>query len=155
MPQSQVVPTAFQHSFVDGRINAPISSGTCKTFYSCDTSAPLLHLAYDPRSDRLILDQQSDAPIEDAWLLFDGLGFHTASVPRGTSSYSLDDLHSLRELTAAGPELSALRALADVFPFDRGIWLVGQSARWTHPDEQGGRKVRLLTLFVVEGGRDD
>jgi len=155
MPQSQVVPAAYEHSVVDDRIVAPISSGDHKTFYSYGASAPLLHLAYDDEADRVLLDQQSSEDIDHAWFLFDGLGFYTTSVPRGTSGYSLDDLHTLRDLASSGPDLSALRSLSAVFPFDSGIWFVGQSTRWAESNEEGQRKVRLLTLYVVEGVRGD
>ena len=135
MPQSQVIPTAYEHSYIDDHIIASIRSGNQKTFYSYGTSAPLLHLAYDNQADRIVLDQQSNTDIDHGWFLFDGLGFHTTSVPRGTSSYSLDDLQTLRDLSETGPDLSALQSLSGVFPFDRGIWFVGQSARWSEPNE--------------------
>ncbi len=157
MPQSQVFPATFEHSFLGGQVSAPMRSGIHKTFSSYGVSPPLLHLAYDAGSDLLVLEQGSEAGIDDAWFILDGFGFHVTSVPRGTSSYPLDDLHSVRELTAAvsDPSVAVLRSMSDVFPFGRGVWFVGQSAGWSEPDDPEGRKVRLLTVYVVEGERND
>jgi len=156
-PQSQVFPAMFEHSFLDGCINAPMGSGTYKTFYSYGTSAPSLHLAYDTDADLLVLAQESAEEIDDAWFILDGLGFHVSSVPRGTSTYPLDDVHSLRELAATGSNngVGVLESLSEVFAFGKGIWFVGHSARWVEPDEEPGRKVRHVTLHVVEGEWDD
>lgn len=157
MPQSQVFPAMFEHSFLDGCISAPMRSGTHKTFYSYGASAPSLHLAYDTDADLFVLDQEWGAEIDNAWFILDGLGFHVSSVPHGTSTYPLDDVHSLRELAATGSNNSAgvLESLSDIFAFDKGVWFVGHSARWVEPDEELGRKVRLVTLHVVEGEWDD
>lgn len=157
MPQSQVFPAKFEHSFLDGRISAPISSGSRKTYCSYGTSAPSLHLAYDTNADLLVFDQESGTQIDDAWFILDGLGFHVPLVPQGTSTYRLDDVHSLRELAATGSTdtTAALEFLSEVFALDEGVWFVGHSARWVESDEEASRKVRLVTLHVVEGEWDD
>jgi hypothetical protein len=157
MPQSQALPEMFDHSFLGGHISAPMRPGTNKTFSSYGTSAPLLHLVHHVDADLLVLDQESEAEIDGAWFILDGLGFHVSSVPQGTSTYSFDDVYSLRELAEAAPRNSGgvLEALSEVFPFDRGVWFVGQSSRWVTSGEQEGRKVRLVTLHVVEGERND
>jgi hypothetical protein len=157
MPQSQVFPALFEHSFLDGSISAPMRSDTHKTFYSYGTSAPTLHLAYDTDADLLILNQESGSEIDDAWFILEGLGFHVTSVPLGTSTYPLDDVHSLRELAATAPQNSTavLDSLSAVFAFDKGVWFVGHSAQWVKPDEELGRKVRLVTVHVVEGEWND
>jgi len=157
MPQSQLFPAMFEHSFLDVRITAPMRPGTHKTFCSYGTSAPSLHLTYDTDADLLALDQESEAEIDDAWFILNGLGFHVPSVPRGMSTYPLDDVHSLRELAAAGSNnsVAVFESLSEVFPFDKGVWFVGHSARWVESDEEAGRKVRLVTLHVVEGEWND
>ena len=69
----------------------------------------------------------------------------------------MSDVRSLRELTAttSGDSVAVLESLSEVFAFDRGVWLVGHSASWIEPDDQSARKVRLVTLHVVVGERDD
>jgi hypothetical protein len=157
MPHSQAFPAMFEHSFLGGRISAPMRSGTLKTFSSCGTSAPALHLTYHTDADLLVLDQDSDAEVDSAWFILDGLGFHVQSVPQGTTTYSLDDVHGLHELAAPPPDgsIDVLKSLSDIFPFDEGVWFVGQSSRWVESGEEAGRKVRLVTLHVVEGERND
>ena len=157
MPQSQVLPAMFEHSFLDAHITAPMRPGTYKAFCSYGTSPPSLHLTYDTDADLLVLDQESGTEIDDAWFILNGLGFHVSSVPCGTSTHPLDDVHSLRELaaTASSDSRAVLESLSEVFPFETGVWFIGHSARWVESDEETDRKVRLVTLHVVQGEWDD
>ncbi len=153
MPASQASPTLFEHSFLEGRISVPMQSGARKTFFSCRASPSLLQLAYDDTLDVFVLHQGLGEAIDEAWLILDGFGFHITSVPHGTIVYSQEAVRSLRELTslASSSSQSALRFLSDIFPFDRGVWLIGRSARWVESREEPIRKVRLVSLHVAEG----
>lgn len=157
MPQSQVFPEQFEHTFAGGRIEASIDRNALKSFSSYGNSQPAVRLTYNTREDRLILDQVTASPFEEGWFLVDGLGFRVTSVPQGLSIHTIDDMRSLRELIEddADRSIGILSSLSTEFPFHRGVWFVGHAEGSAESRDERGQKVRLVTLHVVEGSRHD
>jgi len=153
MPQPTATPWAYEHTAAPGRIVTSVAEIGLKTFYAFSTSASPLRLTVDGAERRAVLTCQAEQRLVDCWLIVDGRGTRVSPLSAGTFAFPLSAEETLGSLSAQadGPASLVLQHLAELFPFQQGVWFVGLGELEDARSPLVGQKVRHLDVYVVRG----
>ena len=153
MPQATATPWAYHHSAYAGHVVTAVADIGQKTFYTFAASTIPLRISNNATADVTVLDNQAPEPLAHCWVIVDGKGTCVSPVPTGVHSFSLEPEQDLESLwiQASEPSSTVLRHLADQLPFQQGVWLVAVSDVTSELSPETARKVRHLSVYVVQG----